>query len=48
MPNNDVDEDLKQLRTEWADNVHVTFKNHREMERSLAAARVANVQVRIF
>lgn len=48
MPNNDVDEDLKQLRTEWADNVHVTFKNHREMERSLAAAREANVQVRIF
>ncbi|KAJ7836877.1 hypothetical protein B0H14DRAFT_3704427 [Mycena olivaceomarginata] len=44
MPNNDVDEDLKQLRTEWADNVHVTFKNHREMERSLAAAREANVQ----
>ncbi|KAJ7873127.1 hypothetical protein B0H14DRAFT_3561224, partial [Mycena olivaceomarginata] len=46
MPNNDVDEDLQQLRTEWADNVHVTFKNHREMEKSLAAAREGNVRFR--
>ncbi|KAJ7079885.1 hypothetical protein C8R44DRAFT_754498 [Mycena epipterygia] len=44
MPNKDIDEDLKQWRTEWADNVHVTFQNHREMERSLAAAREGNVR----
>ncbi|KAJ7079129.1 hypothetical protein B0H15DRAFT_859196 [Mycena belliarum] len=44
MPNKDIDEDLKYWRTEWADNVHVSFRNHREMERSLAAAREGNVR----
>ena len=48
IPNKDIDEDLKQWRTEWADNVHVTFQNHREMQRSLAAAREDNVRVGIF
>ncbi|KAJ7211956.1 hypothetical protein C8J57DRAFT_1604411 [Mycena rebaudengoi] len=46
MANRDVDEDLDLLRTEWADKTHVTFRNHREMERSLDAAREGNVRIR--
>ncbi|KAJ6485311.1 hypothetical protein C8R47DRAFT_1016572 [Mycena vitilis] len=42
--NRDVDDDLKDLRTDFADNVHVTFQNHRDLERSLAAAREGNVK----
>ncbi|KAJ7267758.1 hypothetical protein C8J57DRAFT_1181509 [Mycena rebaudengoi] len=46
MANRDVDEDLDLLRTEWADKTHVTFRNHRDMERSLDAAREGNVRFR--
>lgn len=45
MPNREVDEDLESLRTEWADNTHVTFRNHRDMEKALDAAREGNVRV---
>ncbi|KAJ7153830.1 hypothetical protein C8R46DRAFT_912239 [Mycena filopes] len=44
MANKDVDADLAHLRTEWADGPRVTFANHREMERSLDAAREGNVR----
>jgi hypothetical protein len=45
MPDNDIDDDLERMRGEWADNVHVTFRNHRDLEKSLAAAREGNVRV---
>ncbi|KAJ7204541.1 hypothetical protein C8J57DRAFT_1100775 [Mycena rebaudengoi] len=44
MPNKEIDEDLQQLRSNWADNVHITFRNQRDMERSVAAAREGNVR----
>ncbi|KAF8147227.1 hypothetical protein K438DRAFT_1626454 [Mycena galopus ATCC 62051] len=44
MPNREVDEDLESLRTEWADNPHVTFHNHRDMEKALDAALEGNVR----
>jgi hypothetical protein len=47
MANKDVDEDLELLRTEWADNSHISFRNHRDMERALDAAREGNVRVRV-
>ncbi|KAJ7240882.1 hypothetical protein C8J57DRAFT_1477982 [Mycena rebaudengoi] len=46
MPNNDIDDDLKHLHGEWAENVHLTFRNHRDIEKSLAAARERNVRFR--
>ncbi|KAJ7306232.1 hypothetical protein DFH08DRAFT_720893 [Mycena albidolilacea] len=46
MSNREVDEDLKLLRTEWTDQTHVTFRNHRDMERALDAAREGNVRFR--
>ncbi|KAJ7759514.1 hypothetical protein B0H16DRAFT_1313294 [Mycena metata] len=44
IANRDVDSDLSHLRTEWADNARVTFRNHREMEEALDAAREGNVR----
>ncbi|KAJ7181102.1 hypothetical protein C8R46DRAFT_885957 [Mycena filopes] len=44
MANGDVDEDLKLLRTDWADNSRVSFENHRDMEKALDAAREGNVR----
>ncbi|KAF7371708.1 hypothetical protein MVEN_00027300 [Mycena venus] len=44
MSNKDVDNDLKHMRGDWADRVNITFQNHRDMEKSLAAARVGNVR----
>lgn len=48
MPNKDIDDDLKHMNGEWADNVHVTFRNHRDLEKSLDAAREGNVRVHWF
>lgn len=48
MANSDVDEDLKLLRTDWAPETSVTFRNHREMEKALDAAREGNVRVGAF
>jgi hypothetical protein len=44
--NQDIDEDLKHLHGSWAENCHVTFRNHRNLEKSLDAAREGNVRVR--
>ncbi|KAJ7652625.1 hypothetical protein B0H17DRAFT_835936, partial [Mycena rosella] len=44
IANKDVDEDLKLLRTDWADQAKITFNNHRDMEAALDAAREGNVR----
>ncbi|KAF7333085.1 hypothetical protein MVEN_02373500 [Mycena venus] len=44
MPSREVDEDLESLRTEWAERTHVAFRNHRDMEKALDAAREGNVR----
>ncbi|KAJ6601689.1 hypothetical protein DFH09DRAFT_1480656, partial [Mycena vulgaris] len=46
VSNNDIDDDLKHIHGEWADNSHITFRNHRDMDKSLDAAREGNVRVR--
>ncbi|KAJ7115714.1 hypothetical protein C8R44DRAFT_709074 [Mycena epipterygia] len=45
MANKNVDEDLHLLRTEWSNNTNISFKNHREMELAIDAAREGNVRV---
>ncbi|KAJ7082070.1 hypothetical protein B0H15DRAFT_785946 [Mycena belliarum] len=46
-PNSEIDEDLLDLRDgSLASNSLVSFRNHRDMEKVLAAARVANVPFR--
>ncbi|KAJ7211148.1 hypothetical protein GGX14DRAFT_565019 [Mycena pura] len=42
--NADVDKDLRLLRTEWATESNVTFRNHRDMEKALDAAREGNIR----
>ncbi|KAJ7092345.1 hypothetical protein B0H15DRAFT_905706 [Mycena belliarum] len=42
--NKEIDDDLKRLHGEWADNVHITFRNHRDLDRALDAAREGNVR----
>ncbi|KAJ7161962.1 hypothetical protein C8R43DRAFT_1123671 [Mycena crocata] len=44
MPNKDIDDDLKHMHGDWADNVHVTFRSHRDIEKSVDAAREGNVR----
>ncbi|KAJ7220703.1 hypothetical protein GGX14DRAFT_559495 [Mycena pura] len=42
--NKDIDEDLELLRNEWATESNVTFRNHRDMEKSVDAAREGNIR----
>ncbi|KAJ7044579.1 hypothetical protein C8F04DRAFT_1388930 [Mycena alexandri] len=44
MANQNIDEDLHLLRTEWAENSKISFKNHREMEQAIDAAREGNIR----
>ncbi|KAJ7737168.1 hypothetical protein DFH07DRAFT_753146 [Mycena maculata] len=43
-PNTEIDEDLNDLRTQaFSSDCFITFRNHRDMEKSLAAARTSNI-----
>ncbi|KAJ7731024.1 hypothetical protein B0H16DRAFT_1733441 [Mycena metata] len=46
MPNKDIDDDLNHMRGQWAETVHITFRNHRDLEKSLDLARQGNVPFR--
>ncbi|KAJ7760062.1 hypothetical protein DFH07DRAFT_771950 [Mycena maculata] len=45
-PNSEVDEDLRDFHS-WAfsSDCFITFRNHRDMEKSLAAARLSNIPI---
>ncbi|KAJ7343739.1 hypothetical protein DFH08DRAFT_1008756 [Mycena albidolilacea] len=44
MPNDQIDEDLHDMHNGvWSSDCHITFHNHRDVEKSLAAARASNV-----
>jgi hypothetical protein len=46
MPNTDIDEDLRDMRNSvYSSDCFVTFRDHRDLNQSLAAARVSNVPV---
>ncbi|KAJ7734312.1 hypothetical protein B0H14DRAFT_2639450 [Mycena olivaceomarginata] len=43
-PNSEVDEDLRDFHSgEFSSDCLITFRNHRDMEKSLAAARLSNI-----
>ncbi|KAJ7062601.1 hypothetical protein C8F01DRAFT_1082248 [Mycena amicta] len=46
MANREVDEDLEHLRSDWAIDSNVTFRNHREMEKALDTQE-GSVRVRV-
>ncbi|KAF7344148.1 hypothetical protein MVEN_01705000 [Mycena venus] len=46
-PNAEIDEDLHDLHTHaFSSDCSITFRNHRDMEKSLAAARMRNISFR--